>query len=158
MNSVPVHTTFSVHQMEDNQIEEKDQTVFSVKVVEEDIIDDTPKGKHTELNGGEDDELEEGTFEEYEFGTDELPSRTKIFGGSILKQNAVVCGLEKEKQKLDFEPKPELAGTEKYFESPLRNKEPEVEYEDSTIARETHPSEGEEEKNPEMDYEKYSIK
>ena len=184
---VPSQTTFSVHKVVDNPEDQNDEnaTKFSVKTPEEDIPDETPKTEERSINElvinlgqnkVEEEDLEEGTFEDYELGQDELPSRTKVFGKAILQPNAENQDIEKERQKLDFDPKPELTGTEKYFESPFKNpssaivnSNTELEPENSrsliepdslnNIDPEKEETEEKKEiKDSETNYEKYSIK
>jgi len=62
----------------------------------------------------DDDELEEGTFEDYEFGNGDLPSDSKVFTKPII---------ESDEQKAEYDAKPELTGTEKYYKSPLPEKQ-----------------------------------
>ena len=73
---------------------------------------------HTGEEGYDDEEdLEEGTFEDYEFGTDELPSNSKVFKKPILGSPAKNDTARKDKENIENSTKPELSATEKNFES-----------------------------------------
>ncbi|CAI2384210.1 unnamed protein product [Moneuplotes crassus] len=147
-------TKFSIHQEVEYPEEEQDQITFSGKKVSEEIPDETPQEEIENNFDTNPDELEEGTFQEYEFGEGDLLSRTKVFGKSSTDQDPDSKDIETEPPRGNFDTKPELTGTEKYFESPL--KAPEVA--PKTEAPVRYEAEDEEEKEISQNLEKYSVR
>lgn len=122
------HTTFSINQVNDQNEQDYNDSDYKVEEYYQEpasqkksqpIIDKiSPKSDRENGNDSDNHEesLEEGTFEEYEFGQDELPSRSKVFKEPILstsnhyqsKFNFLDENSPQKGKKLDFDSNPKL--------------------------------------------------
>lgn len=109
-------TQFSVHNEpqdvpQDEAVEQPPQEISEDQI---DVHPSSPKQNSPEGNEHlhtEEQEDLEGTFQEYEFGENDLLSRTKIYGKSGVSPHKEEG--EGGAKKLDFDSKPELTGTER---------------------------------------------
>lgn len=114
----------------------------------------------------EEEELEEGTFEDYEFGTDELPSNSKVFKKPILSSPAKNDTARKDKENISNSQKQQFespsSSSKGHKTSSYKHK---TEAGSSSIKNSTEKSLGSHDyneettpSNVEVKYDKYSVK